>query len=67
MVKMKYGIEERNGIFTPQVKFLWWWTDFGYSYKTKELALQQIREHHKYHKELEPEPVYHYIDQQELN
>jgi hypothetical protein len=61
---MKYRIEEHNGVFTPQIKFLWWWIDFGYSYKTKELAVLQIKEHHKYQ---EPEPIYHYINPQDLN
>jgi hypothetical protein len=64
MVKMKYRIEERNGVFTPQISFLWWWTDFGYSYSNKELAVQQIKEHHKYQ---EPAPIYHYINPQDLN
>jgi hypothetical protein len=63
---MEYRIEELNGVFTPQVKFLWWWTDFDYSYRNKELALQQIREHHKYHKKEETGPIYHHIDPQDL-
>jgi len=61
---MKYRIEERDGLFTPQFKFLWWWEDFGYSYRNKELAVQQIKEHHEYQ---EPEPIYHYINPQDLN
>ena len=63
---MKYRIEERNGIFTPQVKLLWWWADLGFSYSKKDLALNQLREHHKYHKTEECGPVYHHINLQDL-
>ena len=64
---MKYRIEERDGLFISQFKFLWWWEDFdyGFSFCDKERAVQQIKKHHKYR---EPaKSIYHYIYPQDLN
>ena len=62
---MQYRIEENEGIFTPQYKWMLWWVDFGFSYNNKEMALKQIKEHHKYHND-DTEPRFHYVSPEDL-
>lgn len=64
----KYRIKEHDGLFTPQVKeFLFWRNLINYSYRSKEAALDNIKDDYYFWNRPTPETTYHYISEEELN